>query len=425
MSMTDAKATHSIPKAVIHSPYILWMTWVIWLPFLIPATVSWLQLHPTLPRLIATLICLTLFTACYLWASLRRARRMLANTSSSALHTDAAAWLTSALLIVLSFTIAVLGNEHGYAWLSPFIFTSAYVSSRLSIAQTALTVGGLICGMFGLGWLLPLSFYDVGSAALTCIMVVVVVISVFSVIRANLNLRVAREEVERLAVTAERLRIARDLHDLLGHNLSLIALKSELARRLIAVSPERAAIEIGDIEQVARTTLQEVREAVSSYRQPALTSELEAAQEILAAAGITYKYQGNERMLHGIPPTVEAILSWAVREGVTNVVKHSRAKHCLISLTRDEHTIGVEVADDGRALSSVSEDAGNGLRGLAERVKAVDGQFEAASRPIGGFRLAITLPLMQRQHVANGHVSGTATPTGIIRVLDEVPGDNN
>ncbi len=104
---------------------------------------------------------------------------------------------------------------------------------------------------------------------------------------------------------------------------------------------------------------------------------------------------------------------------MTNVIKHSRAHHCLISLTRDERTIGVEIADDGRGLSSVSEDAGNGLRGLAERVKTLDGQFEAASRASGGFRLAVALPLAQKQQIANGPAPAASTPSGILHALDE------
>lgn len=421
--MTDSTPTSIKTRTRNRSPYFLWLTWIIWLPFLIPTTVGWLQMGPTLPRLVVTIVGIALFVGYYLWASLQAARHMLVETLPATLHKEASIWLESAILIVLSIIIAFLGSEHGYSWLAPFIYTSAYVGSRLSATQAAWTVGCLDCVMVALGWWLGLHFYDVGSTVLTCTMVVVVVISVFGTMRANLALQAAREEIERLAVTTERLRIARDLHDLLGHNLSLIALKSELARRLVNVAPERAASEIGDIEQVARTTLQEVREAVASYRQPALASELEAAQEILAAAGITYKYQGHGEMLIGIPSAAEAILSWAVREGVTNVIKHSRARHCIIALLRDEDTIGIEVADDGRALSSVNEDAGNGLRGLAERAQAFGGQFEATSRAIGGFRLAVTLPLVSNQHLMNKHANATTTSTDVLRVMSEIGGD--
>jgi two-component system, NarL family, sensor histidine kinase DesK len=233
-------------------------------------------------------------------------------------------------------------------------------------------------------------------------------------ITTNWQLRIAREEITRLAVTTERLRIARDLHDLLGHNLSLIALialKSELARRLVSVAPERAIVEISDVENVARTTLQEVREAVSAYRQPTLKSELQAAQEILAAAGIAYRYDGDESMIDSLPTTIEAVLSWTVREGVTNVIRHSRAHQCTIRVTRDAQEIGIEVIDDGAGVSSInsSDIEGNGLRGLAERVEKLGGRCEASPRVGGGFLLAVSVPLAQQDRNAIEPRSITAT----------------
>ncbi|HVB23256.1 MAG TPA: sensor histidine kinase, partial [Ktedonobacteraceae bacterium] len=213
--------------------------------------------------------------------------------------------------------------------------------------------------------------------------------------------RAAQEEAARMAVMTERLRIARDLHDLLGHNLSLITLKSELARRLAGTSSEQLASEIGDIEQVARTTLQEVREAVGNYRQPTLSNELHAAQEILAAAGITCHYEGDgsngSHGSHGndietLPTAIEAVLAWAMREGVTNVIRHSRAHSCTIRVTRGMQTAQVEIIDDGVGivLAPVAQPAsaastngasshhlGNGLHGLAERVAALGGHFAA------------------------------------------------
>jgi two-component system, NarL family, sensor histidine kinase DesK len=211
----------------------------------------------------------------------------------------------------------------------------------------------------------------------------------------------AQKEIARLAVMTERLRIARDLHDLLGHNLSLIALKSELAGRLIKVSPERAVVEIGDVENVARTTLQEVREAVASYRQTTLIAELHAAQEILTAAGIAYRYEGDENMIGALPTAIEVALSWAVREGVTNVVRHSRACQCIIIVTRDTKNVSIEIVDDGvTTVSSSANNQGNGLRGLAERVVVLGGQCETGPRSNGGFRVAVSVPLAQRTHLA-------------------------
>src|SRR6266699_1259399 len=138
-------------------------------------------------------------------------------------------------------------------------------------------------------------------------------------------LRRAREELARLAVEEERHRFARDAHDLLGQSLSLIAVKSELIKRLVPSRCDLAADQAGEIEQVARTVLQEVSEAVRGYRQPTLSTEVAGARVALEAANITLRVEKSMGML---PACMEAVLSWAVREGVTNVLRHSQARHC-------------------------------------------------------------------------------------------------
>src|ERR1700694_3352501 len=197
----------------------------------------------------------------------------------------------------------------------------------------------------------------------------------------------AREQLAGLGVGEERLRFARDLHDLLGHSLSVIALKSELAGRLIKSAPGLAAHEVEDIETVARQALREVREAVAGYRQPTLAAELAGANEALAAAGIEYHVDQDHTPL---PPAVEAVLAWTVREGVTNVMRHSQATRCAIRIINVDRHATVEVVDDGRG--GVPE-AGSGLRGLQERVVERGGTLTAESLPHEGFRLRVTLPL--------------------------------
>jgi two-component system, NarL family, sensor histidine kinase DesK len=206
------------------------------------------------------------------------------------------------------------------------------------------------------------------------------------------ELRAAREELARLAVSEERLRFARDLHDLLGHSLSLITLKSELAGRLLPSDPEGAAKEVADVEGVARQALREVREAVAGYRQPTLEDELAGAREMLEAAGIACRMDNGAGPL---PAAVDAALAWAVREGTTNVMRHSRAASCRILLTRDEGKVYAEITDDGRgARGGAGESAGSGLSGLAERVAGITGgEFRAGPLPGGGFRLRIGLPV--------------------------------
>jgi two-component system, NarL family, sensor histidine kinase DesK len=249
------------------------------------------------------------------------------------------------------------------------------------------------------GWLGGLGWIDLLQTIVFITAIIFITRSVMWSIMTSWELHDARREIARLAVTTERLRIARDLHDLLGHNLSLIALKSELAGRLIKVSPERAVVEIGDVENVARTTLQEVREAVARYRQPTLENELHVAREILTAAGIAYRYEGDENVTGGLPTAIEVALSWVVRESVTNVIRHSRARQCIISVTKDTKNVSVEIADDGVAVVGSAHNQGNGLRGLAERVIALGGHCETGPRSSGGFRVAVSVPLSQRNHL--------------------------
>jgi two-component system sensor histidine kinase DesK len=208
-------------------------------------------------------------------------------------------------------------------------------------------------------------------------------------VEANQQLGQAREQIARLAVGEERLRFARDLHDLLGHSLSVIALKSELAGRLIKNTPGLAAHEIEDIEKVARDALREVRDAVTGYRQPTLAAELAGAHEALEAAGIGYHIDQDHAPL---PPAVEAVLAWTVREGVTNVMRHSQAKRCSIRITTKDGRATIDVVDDGRGGMP---EAGSGLRGLEERVRERGGTLTAEPLPHEGFRLRVTLPLRE------------------------------
>ncbi|OLC58123.1 MAG: hypothetical protein AUH85_01415 [Chloroflexi bacterium 13_1_40CM_4_68_4] len=201
-------------------------------------------------------------------------------------------------------------------------------------------------------------------------------------------LQQAREEIGRLAVHEERLRFARDLHDLVGRSLSLIALKSELSGRLLGQDPARAASEIRDVEKVARDALREVREAVTGYRQPTLAAELAGARAALDAAGVECCIEQDAGVLS---PDVESVLAWTVREGVTNVIRHSRAKRCDIRLKRADGHIALEVVDDGRLVGTEGE--GSGLRGLAERVRARGGTAEAGPLSKDGFRLRVVVPV--------------------------------
>ena len=215
------------------------------------------------------------------------------------------------------------------------------------------------------------------------------------------ELQAARRELARLAVIEERERLSRDLHDLLGQTLSMIALKSELARQLVTEEPGRCSQEIFEIEQVARHTLREVREAVADYRQPTLSSELEGARQLLSAAGIDGEI---DPIRQALPPAIDAALAWTVREGVTNVIRHSRARRCHIRVIHQNGQACVEVLSEGGRREQAESTArpGLGLAGLRERVSALGGRIEAGPLALQGrehFRVHVELPLERGREI--------------------------
>jgi two-component system sensor histidine kinase DesK len=406
--LTNTIEVHEASKAEGRSPLLLWLIWVVWLPLSIPIFIRLFQAHLPLPQLIANLFGAALFFVIYLLASWRRAVDLVA-TSTLPSHTEALTWLTIAALTGLGLILTLLG---GGEWQSLFYYTSGYVGGSLQIRRAIPVVFVITLLATVAGWYAGLGWFDLAQTIVFIPAIVLITRSVMWSVTTSWQLNDARKEIARLAVETERLRIARDLHDLLGHNLSLIALKSELAKRLVNVAPERAMVEISDVESVARSTLQEVREAVSAFRQPTLKSELSAAQEILTAAGIAYQFDGDVSMIEALPTTIEAVLSWTVREGVTNVIRHSRAHKCTILVMRNAQEITIGIIDDGAGSTSVnnSNNEGNGLRGLTERVERLGGQCQAFPRGEGGFLLSVTVPLAQQSRDARRHDKITTTP---------------
>jgi two-component system sensor histidine kinase DesK len=199
------------------------------------------------------------------------------------------------------------------------------------------------------------------------------------------KLRRAQDEIEHLAKVAERERIARDLHDLLGHTLSLITLKAELARKLVDRDPQRAKQEMLDVEHTSRAALADVREAISGYRGQGLAAELVRARKTLETAGVTVDAEFAELPLS---PAQETVLALALREAVTNVVRHAQARQCSVRLQRENDLCTLEIADNGRGADAPE---GNGLRGMRERLEAIGGSLQRQSR--AGTRLVIHLPL--------------------------------
>jgi two-component system, NarL family, sensor histidine kinase DesK len=216
--------------------------------------------------------------------------------------------------------------------------------------------------------------------------------------QAEEELGVAQDEITRLAVVEERARFSRDLHDVLGHSLTVVTMKSELAGRLVDIDPERAKVEIADIERLSREALQGLRQAVSGYRQADLSAELVSARAAFEAAGIDATLPASGDVC---AKDVRSLFAWVLREGVTNVLRHAGASRARVTLTRTELTIeddGVSssVAAGGGADGSAAVGGGadvsdgNGLRGLRERADAVGATLTTGTSDLGGFLLRVT-----------------------------------
>ena len=201
--------------------------------------------------------------------------------------------------------------------------------------------------------------------------------------RKDANLRVAQQAVEEMARIAERERIGRDLHDLLGHTLSVIVLKSELASKLADRDPARAVAEIRDVERISREALMEVRKAVRGYRSEGLLDEVANAERVLVAAGITPEIAV---IPANLPPEEDRALAYALREAVTNVVRHADATRCWIRLAEDGERTTLEVRDNGRGGLAPE---GSGLSGMRERLRQVAGTLERDGQQ--GTRLVMSL----------------------------------
>jgi two-component system sensor histidine kinase DesK len=288
-----------------------------------------------------------------------------------------------AILAMLGMAvIAIPWNDGGTALLI-YTIAAAGFTTKLRRVLTFLAVEISILAFYVYRLHLPISFW--GSMLLLLILVGLGNHH-WAVAHCNqMKLQLANDEIEHLAKVAERERIARDMHDVLGHTLSLITLKAELARKLVDRDPQRAKQEMQDVESASRAALTDVREAISGYRAEGIFSELARARATLETAGISME---SETVRVPLTPEQESVLSLALREAVTNVVRHAQAQNCIVRLIRDEQLCKLEVADDGRGAK---EPEGNGLRGMRERLEAVGGSLVRQTEL--GTRLIIQLPL--------------------------------
>jgi two-component system sensor histidine kinase DesK len=207
-------------------------------------------------------------------------------------------------------------------------------------------------------------------------------------------LAASREEARRLAVVAERERIARDLHDLLGHTLTVVAVKADLAARLLDAEPARARAEIDDIRRTARSALADVRATVTGMRSTRLAHELAAARRALDGAGVALSTQG---VAPPLPPALETALGFVLLEGVTNVVRHANAERCEIAFERQADALLLRISDSGADAAPAGAplpppNEGHGLAGMRQRLAAVGGTLSLERTP-GGSTLLARLPL--------------------------------
>jgi len=267
-----------------------------------------------------------------------------------------------------------------------FIFAAALLPFAVEKEANAIKCLAALVGLAALEtWFLHLPgwffFYAGGLAA---------VLGISNIYFAQRNrmykkLRIANDEIEHLAKVAERERIARDLHDVLGHTLSVIILKSELAGKLIDRDPGRAKAEIADVEQTSREALAEVRSTIRGYRANNLDAELKSAKAALETAGVAVKA---ETQTVALSPAQESVVALVVREAITNVVRHANARTCSLRLFPVNGSCRLEIEDDG--VGGFSSE-GSGLRGMRERIEALGGTLERETN--GGTRLRIHFPL--------------------------------
>ena len=318
------------------------------------------------------------------------------------LFTDARPGLAACGLGVIAALAALACAVYGKDWTPLWIYVSAaggMVLAAVASQRTATLGIGVIgvCYLF-FCWASHLGVTSTLVVLLPVLLIGLAMIGFRSQITLMRELAQARETVAKLAAGEERLRLARDMHDLTGQSLSMITLKAELAAKRVAKLPpgaERDAVltELGDIGRVSRQTLHDIREAVSGYRRPTLAVEVITARNALEAAGIGLDDDAGLTLRSGtFDPDAEAALAWCLREAVTNVIRHSHATHCRIRLTEHAGELSVDVTDDGRGFAQAA--TGSGLRGISERLSAIGGRLSLGwAEPGRGFRLTAIVPV--------------------------------
>jgi two-component system sensor histidine kinase DesK len=333
-----------LPKNADWTPYV----WLIYLAYY--AAVPWIfpisgwERAVTLP---VTLVALVL----YFWGYWLKGRRTL--------------WVVGGFVAL--GVVLIPGNPAASVF---FVYGASFLGKAFEPAIAYRYLAGILAVIGAEALFFRLPPYSWIPALVFSLLVGALVIQQYSKSRLTQKLLLAQDEAQHMARVAERERIGRDLHDLLGHTLSVIVLKSELASKLTTIDPERAACEIREVEKISREALAEVRSAVQGYRSGGIDRELMEARRTLETAGIRM-----EASIHParLSPAQEGVLAMALREAVTNVVRHSRATVCRLNLQQSGSWCELEVADNGQG-GAIEE--GNGLSGMRHRVEALGGVLE-------------------------------------------------
>jgi two-component system sensor histidine kinase DesK len=349
----------------------------VWLVFLAYPIADIFSRDHTDAWIVAAWLTLALFVALYL-----RTMWLALGADLRGPRPNVSPWLCALIVVALA---AFAG--FGAAWSGLVIYLGVATGATLANRAAMITLAFILGASAIIGVAVGLDASDLAFGLFLTAALGVTMLGARRMFELINELRDARDEIARLTVAEQRARFARDLHDVLGHNLSVIALKSQVARRTSESDPEAAAAALRDVEAVARESLNDVRELVAGYRQRSLDDELTVAKELLQAAGVTTRIDRPDELPLG---AADEPLAWVLREGTTNVLRHSAAEHCWITLATWDGVASLEILDDGAPGDARSD--GSGLRGLRERLAEAGGELHAGPRPGGGFCLMAKVP---------------------------------
>jgi two-component system, NarL family, sensor histidine kinase DesK len=350
---------------------------VAWVLFAVPTAIAILASGFQPPQEAAA-FGFAVWGALWAWIWLRAAGRN---------HNAEVVGLVAVTVVLTMFTL--IQPQPGGTFL---VFSFIVAGACFPLRRALWIIGGLSLLQFGLAVIRLTDVATILNNLINSVLVGGVGIGARMLWESYRELVAAREEIARLAVSEERLRFSRDLHDLLGQSLAVLVLKSELVnKQLPSDTDETTHQELRDIARVARKSLNDVREAAAGYRRPSLAMEVGNARNALRAAGIGLLV---EDTLGRVAAEQDSVLAWCLREGVTNVLRHSGATKCVLKLARTNGSATLELGDDGRGATTL-DGGGAGLIGLRERVELAGGKFDVGSEPEAGVRIRVILPAGQ------------------------------